>query len=90
MTLFLLVNGGTPSPQSFCALCCEPIGENYLREIATRPFYCDYQCYADHCGGANQALENYARASVGRTKVRSDSGKLASSALLPFWEARGL
>ena len=35
MTLFLLVNGGTPSPQSFCALCCEPIGENYLREIAT-------------------------------------------------------
>jgi len=33
---FLLVNGRTPRPQSVCALCCEPIGETYLREIATR------------------------------------------------------
>jgi len=23
---FVLVNGRTPRPQSFCALCCEPIG----------------------------------------------------------------
>jgi hypothetical protein len=63
MTLFLLVNGRTPSPQSFCALCCEPIGETYLREVATRLSYCDHQCYADHCNGANRALKNYARAS---------------------------
>ncbi len=34
---FVLVNGRTPRPQSFCALCCEPIGESYLREIATKP-----------------------------------------------------
>src|SRR5262245_10166160 len=27
-----LVNGRTPRPQSFCALCCEPLGESYLRE----------------------------------------------------------
>jgi len=33
---FVLVNGRTPRPQSFCALCCEPIGGSYLREIATR------------------------------------------------------
>ena len=33
---FILVNGRTPRPQSFCALCCEPIGDSYLRETATR------------------------------------------------------
>jgi len=31
----VLVNGRAPRPQSFCAWCCEPIGENYLRELAT-------------------------------------------------------
>jgi hypothetical protein len=59
----LLVNGRTPIPQSFCALCCEPIGESYLRELATRLSYCDYQCYVGHCNGAIEALENYAYAS---------------------------
>jgi hypothetical protein len=34
---FVLVNGRTPGPQSFCTLCCEPIGGSYLRDIATRP-----------------------------------------------------
>jgi hypothetical protein len=42
---FILVNGRTPRQQSFCALCCEPIGETYLREIATRVSYCDHQWY---------------------------------------------
>ena len=59
----LLVNGRTPSPQAFCALCCEPIRENYLREVATRLSYCDHKCYADHCIAADRALKNYARAS---------------------------
>jgi hypothetical protein len=45
---FVLVNGRTPRPQSFCALCCEPIGETYLREIATGLSYCDHQCYLGH------------------------------------------
>ena len=62
MTRFLLVNGRTPSPQSFCALCCEPIGD-CLRVVATLLCYCDHQCYADHCNGANQALKNFAMAS---------------------------
>jgi hypothetical protein len=44
---FVLVNGRTPCPQSFCALCCEPIGESYLREIATRLSYCGPKCYLD-------------------------------------------
>jgi hypothetical protein len=46
---FILVNGRTPCPQSFCTLCCEPIGETYLREIATQLSYCDHQCYRGHC-----------------------------------------
>ena len=45
---FILVNGRTPRPQSSCALCCEPIGETYLREIATRLSYCDHQCHLGH------------------------------------------
>jgi hypothetical protein len=45
---FVLVNNRTPYPQSFCALCCEPIAETYLRDIATRLSYCDYRCYLGH------------------------------------------
>jgi len=29
---FMLVNGRNTDPQSSCALCCEPIGETYLRK----------------------------------------------------------
>jgi hypothetical protein len=60
---FILVNGRTPRPRSFCALCCERIGESYLREIATRLAYCDHKCYVDHCRMSVLALPNYARAS---------------------------
>jgi hypothetical protein len=60
---FVLVNGRTPSPQSFCVLCCEPIGASYLREIGTRLSYCDHSCYADHCKTAVMAIESHARAS---------------------------
>ena len=45
---FILVNGRSPRLHSFCALCCEPIGETYLREIVTRASYCDHQCYLGH------------------------------------------
>jgi hypothetical protein len=44
---FVLVNGRIPRPQSFCVLCCEPIGESYLREIGTRLCYCNHDCYLD-------------------------------------------
>jgi hypothetical protein len=44
-------------------LCCEPIGESYLRELATRLSYCDHQCYAGHCIIADRALKNYTKAS---------------------------
>jgi hypothetical protein len=45
---FILINGRTPRAESFCALCCEPIAETYLREIATRLSYCDHNCYIGH------------------------------------------
>ena len=60
---FVLVNGRTPRPQSFCVLCREAIGEGYLREIATRLSYCDHKCYVDHCSIAEAAFRIYARAS---------------------------
>jgi hypothetical protein len=45
---FILINGRTPRAESFCALCCEPLGQTYLREIATRLPYCDHNCYVGH------------------------------------------
>jgi hypothetical protein len=45
---FILVNGRIPRLQCFCSLCCEAIGEAYLREIATRLSYCDHTCYVGH------------------------------------------
>ena len=60
---FVLVNGRTPRPQSFCALCCEPISDSYLREIATRLSYCDHRCYVGHSKVAVSPLIFHARAS---------------------------
>lgn len=55
---FILVNGRTPRPPSFCALCCKPIGESYLRETATRLSYCDHECYVDDGNWPVPALQN--------------------------------
>ena len=60
---FILVNGRVPTPPSFCAQCCEPLGKRYLRDIATRLSYCDHKCYVAHCNVPLLALENHARAS---------------------------
>jgi hypothetical protein len=60
---FVLVNGRTPRPQSSCAWCCEPIGESYVRELATRLSYCDHKCYLGHCKVAVRAPQQQARAS---------------------------
>ena len=61
---FVLVNGRRPCKQSFCVLCSEPIEARYLREIGTGLFYCDHDCYADHCRSAVMALANLAQASL--------------------------
>jgi hypothetical protein len=56
---FVLVNGRTPLPQPFCALCCEPIEENYLRDLATHLPYCGAKCFASRC----KRFQKQARAS---------------------------
>jgi hypothetical protein len=60
---FVVVNGRTPRPQSFCALCCKSIGESYVRELTTRLSYCDDNCYVDNCKVAAPMLQKHARAS---------------------------
>jgi hypothetical protein len=60
---FVLVNGRTPRPQSFCALCCEAIGESYLRELTTQLSYCVHRCYVSHRKTAAPALQKHAMAS---------------------------
>jgi hypothetical protein len=60
---FVLVNGRTPRPQAFCALCCEQIGDSYLRDLTTRLSYCDHQCYVGKCTITVAVLQKRARAS---------------------------
>jgi hypothetical protein len=60
---FVLVNGRTPRMKSFCALCCESIGESYLRDIAAQLAYCNHKCYIDQCKSPVLALQDHAMAS---------------------------
>ena len=60
---FVLVNGRSPRPESSCALCCEPIGESYLRELTTRLPYCNYECYLGYCKLSFSGRNKHARAS---------------------------
>jgi len=60
---FILVNGRTPRPQSFCVMCARAIGASYLREIGTQLAYCNHDCYADQCKSTVVQLENQSRAS---------------------------
>jgi hypothetical protein len=60
---FVLVNGRTPRTQSLCALCCESIGESYLRDIATKLPYCNHKCYVDHRKFPVVACQYHAKAS---------------------------
>jgi hypothetical protein len=60
---FVLVSGRTPRTKSFCALCCGPIGESYLRDIATQLTYCNHKCYVDHYNVPVLALQYHATAS---------------------------
>jgi hypothetical protein len=60
---FVLVNGGTPCRQSFCALCCKPVGASYLQKIDTRLSYCDGKAVPNAPNAPCWAIENHARAS---------------------------
>jgi hypothetical protein len=60
---FVLVNGRAPRLQPICSLCCEPIEESYVRELATRLSYCDHKCYLAHTKIAARPVQRHARAS---------------------------
>jgi hypothetical protein len=66
---FVLVNGRTPNPKSHCALCRDPIGETYVRELSTRLSYCDHQCYLGHRVGPTK----------GRFQLRSQKRQTCSA-----------
>jgi hypothetical protein len=88
---FILVNGRTPRRQSFCALCGEPIGASYLRETGTQLYYCDHDCYADHCDSAVTALATHASASMvalapNQVKARSEAELTAKQDPAPVKE----
>jgi hypothetical protein len=58
---FVLVNDRTPRADAYCALCCEPIEQGYVRETQTRLLYCDVQCFAGHEKMAMLTIERRAR-----------------------------
>jgi hypothetical protein len=70
---FVFVNGRTPRPHSFCAHCCEPIRDSYVREIVTRFAYCDHTCYLGQGKRAAPAHEYHAATSVADPSVRSEN-----------------
>jgi hypothetical protein len=75
---FVLVNDRTPNKQSSCVLCREPMRRGYLREVGTGLFYCDHDCYTDHCRSAVHALTNLTGTSLGfltprQLKVQSEA-----------------
>jgi len=60
---FVLINGRALRPSSPCTLCCEPIGDGYLRELTTRLTYCSHQCYLGHRKFVARGFERRAKAS---------------------------
>jgi hypothetical protein len=58
---FILVNDRVPRTDAYCAMCCEPIEQGYVREAQTRLLYCDARCFAGHEKLSTLALERRAR-----------------------------
>jgi hypothetical protein len=52
---FIVVNDRMPRAATFCALCCEPITESYVREHQTRLAYCCAEHYLGHCPSSGRA-----------------------------------
>jgi hypothetical protein len=67
---FVLVNGRTPCRYSACALCGESISNSYLRELGTQLYYCDHDCYADHCKRAMDFQTRTALAALAPNRVK--------------------
>jgi hypothetical protein len=46
---------------SCCALCCEVIRAEYLRDLDTQLCYCGHHCYSGHLRMSALLPENYTR-----------------------------
>ena len=57
---FVLVNGRTPYPQTFCMLRCESIKSGYLCPTTTQYPHCDYECYSHYCESVARLREDLA------------------------------
>ncbi len=58
---YIIVNDRTLRVKVYCAWCCEPITDNYLREWATHILYHNTYCYFQHCNISMLAIEHHAR-----------------------------
>jgi hypothetical protein len=76
---FALVNARTPRLKPVCLECCEPIGAGYLRDFGTRLPYCDYICYASHCGKSPNRTPRRSCEGIGR--IGSPPSRLPAAAL---------
>jgi hypothetical protein len=75
---FVLVNGRTPYPQTFCMLRCESIKSGYLRATTTQYPYCDYECYSHYCESVARLREAGVRAKrniFGKTENKTRQAK---------------
>jgi hypothetical protein len=70
---FVLVNGRTPCRYSACALCGESISNAYLRELGTQLYYCDHDCYADHCSRVMDFHAKAASVALASDRVKNHS-----------------
>lgn len=61
---FMLVNGRTPCPKTFCMFCSEPIHASYLREFSTSLPFCDRDCYALYCDRWIETVEQSKRSAA--------------------------
>ena len=57
---FILVNDRALK-DSYCALCCDAIRAEYLRDLETRLSYCDHNCYLGHLRMPVPRLESHMR-----------------------------
>jgi len=53
----ILVNGAKLKADSYCCCCRKPIGDNYVREIATRRIYYHRDCYSSAVGAPLVSLQ---------------------------------
>jgi hypothetical protein len=60
---FVLVNGRTSCPESFCALCCKPIGASYLRKTYNRSLLLRSQVLRRSLQGCRASGQKRARTS---------------------------